>query len=66
MLANREKNVLYEGQSLSLARYKGQLMLLSTSSGTLYRVQENAVNGQSFFSGRRCGRSASGGITACC
>lgn len=46
MLANREKNVLYEGQSLSLARCKGQLMLLSTSSGTLYRVQENAHDAQ--------------------
>ena len=46
MLANQEKNVLYEGQSLSLARCKGQLMLLSTSSGTLYRVQENAHDAQ--------------------
>ena len=46
MLANQEKNVLYEGQSLSLAWCKGQLMLLSTSSGTLYRVQENAHDAQ--------------------
>ena len=46
MLANQEKNVLYEGQSLSLAWCKGQLMLLSTSSGTLCRVQENAHDAQ--------------------
>ena len=38
MMANQEKNVMYEGQNLSIALCKRKLFLLSTSSGTIYRI----------------------------